>query len=112
MKLTYCLWAILLPLLLRAQTKKISITGIVRNAETGKPLPGAVLHVHRANITLTSNELGRFIFSIEQFPDTVNISMVGYRIASVPVTTANPMNILLEETSRSLDSVLVSTGYQ
>ena len=112
MKLKYCIWAILMPILLHAQTNKTTITGYVHNAVTGVPVAGVTVTFSHAALSVVTDNKGWFKLATEKLPDTLHFFMVGYRVQSVPVTTDAPINILLEETSRTLDSVLVSTGYQ
>ncbi|QEC67924.1 SusC/RagA family TonB-linked outer membrane protein [Panacibacter ginsenosidivorans] len=112
MKLRYCLWVILLPILSRAQTNKTTITGHVRNAENGAPITGATVSLTYAQVATVTNEQGWFTLGAINLPDTLQVNMLGYAVIRMPLTTGAPINILLEETSRSLDSVLVSTGYQ
>lgn len=112
MKLTYCLWAICMPILLHAQTNKTTITGYVHNAGTGAPITGVTVTFSHAALSVVTDNKGWFRLATATLPDTLSFFMVGYRAQSVPVTTDAPINILLEETSRTLDSVLVSTGYQ
>ncbi|CAN5415413.1 SusC/RagA family TonB-linked outer membrane protein [soil metagenome] len=112
MKLINCLWAILMPILLHAQTNKITISGYVHNANTGAPVAGVTVAFSRVAISAVTDNKGWFKLATESLPDTLRFFMVGYRVQSVPVTTDAPINILLEETTRSLDSVVVSTGYQ
>ena len=112
MKLIYCLMAILWPIgQLIAQTNN-TITGTVRSAVTGKPLTGATVSFTKAGLSKISDKQGKFSFGNITLPDTLFVSLIGYGIQQLVITSATPINILLEETTRSLDSVVVSTGYQ
>lgn len=112
MKLIYCLMAILWPIgHLIAQTNT-NISGAVRSAATGKPLTGATVSFTQAGLSNITDKQGKFNFSNITLPDTLFVSLIGYGIQQQVITSATPINILLEETTRSLDSVVVSTGYQ
>ena len=112
MKLIYCLMAILWPLgHLIAQTNT-TISGTVRSAVTGKTLTGATVSFTKAGLSNITDKQGKFSFSNITLPDTLFVSLIGYGIQQQVIISATPINILLEETTRSLDSVVVSTGYQ
>src|SRR5690349_4788327 len=89
------------------------VEGRVKDAATGKPLAGVTVIAHRAAITIATDDNGRFSLLIPVFPDTLSISLTGYITQTTRITgTGDRPEILLEETTHSLDSVVVSTGYQ
>lgn len=112
-----CLLTMLLPALqVSAQTNAsppvVYIQGKVIDAATGKPLGGATVALYRAGISNITNTQGKFVFNNVTLPDSLFISLIGYKAQQQVVSSNAPITILLEQTTRSLDSVVVSTGYQ
>jgi TonB-dependent starch-binding outer membrane protein SusC len=90
-----------------------TLTGIVREQGTERPLPGVVVQVDGTQITSLTNEQGRYL--IQNVPAgryTVRAQVLGYAPAPQPVTivageTAQ-LNFMLQQTAIALDEVVVT----
>lgn len=117
MKSAYCLpLLLLLTLHATAQTNisppSVYIEGKVIDAATGKPLMGATVALKKLNISNITDKQGMFLFKNIILPDTLFVSLIGYGVQQQVVSATAPITILLEQTTRSLEDVVVSTGYQ
>jgi len=87
-KLTFLITALFLffPLLIRAQTDKIEITGIVYDAENGETLPGANIYIPDTQKGASTDAEGRY--SIKMEPGTYRLvaSFVGFKTDTVTIT--------------------------
>ncbi|HEY9168327.1 MAG TPA: TonB-dependent receptor [Lutibacter sp.] len=89
-----------------------SITGSVKEAKTGEPIPGANIKVIGKSIGTTSDFDGNFSFKIAQNPPfTLEISLIGYASTKVEITQSEQkVNIVLDESATALDEVVVSAS--
>lgn len=110
MKLKYCLLAILWPFLTHAQT---NIKGTIRSATTGKPIEGASITLKKASLTAMADQSGNFSLALPHVPDTLRVLMIGYNPFQQLITHGGEITVLLEPSNAAtLDTVIVSTGYQ
>lgn len=109
------LLALLCPFLLFSQNKtSFPLSGklMTKNAPF-TPLPGADLVLVSAKLGTVSGADGSFHFSSVAFPDTLMVSLSGYRSRKIPLSAATPfLEIKLEPLVTDLGEVMVSTGYQ
>lgn len=90
-----CLFILLFfPLAIFAQG---SITGLVSEASTGNPLPGANIIVKGTTIGTTSDFDGKFNLSVNKFPVTLVVSSIGFTTQEVNVTTESNIKIALTD---------------
>ena len=90
-----CLFSLLFfPLAIFAQG---SITGLVSEASTGNPLPGANIIVKGTTIGTTSDFDGKFNLSVNKFPVTLVVSSIGFTTQEVNVTTESNIKIALTD---------------
>ncbi|WP_298365245.1 TonB-dependent receptor [uncultured Lutibacter sp.] len=89
-----------------------SISGSVKEAKTGEPIPGANIKVVGKSIGTTTDFDGNFTLKIAQNPPfSLEVSLIGFSSTTVEVSENNQsLNILLEESATALDEVVVSAS--
>lgn len=89
-----------------------SITGSVKEAKTGEPIPGANIKVVGKSIGTTTDFDGNFSFKVAQNPPfTLEISLIGYASTKVEITKSEQIiNAVLDEAATALDEVVVSAS--
>jgi TonB-linked SusC/RagA family outer membrane protein len=102
---------LLIPAFLRAQQM---INGRVTDARNGSPLSGATVKLKGQSLSAVTDKNGGFLFQAARLPDTLQITYIGYISSEVqlnaPVKT--PLTFTLTPDTRTLQEVVVSTGYQ
>lgn len=91
--------------------QSITISGIVKDAETGEILPYATVGLVGLPIGTITNASGEFDFHIPEvnIAETFQITMIGYQSFKAPVTKVeNQHEFLLEKSSTVLKEVVVS----
>lgn len=88
----------------------INVTGKVLDAETGKGIPKVTVKLKNSNRMVVADEYGTFVFNGLSDDDILIISTVGY--ISQEATAKNGMVIKLAVSTKVLEDVVVSTGYQ
>lgn len=90
----------------------LRLEGIVRDAATGEPLPGAYIKVKGTLAGVVSAPDGRFQLSIPggNLPITLEASYVGYENTAILISTSGPIEIKLQESSLTLREVVISTS--
>ncbi len=108
-KLLSVCFALFLGSVMVAQT---TITGTVKEAKTGQPIPGANIKVVGKSMGTTADFDGNFSLKVAQNPPfSLEISLIGYSSAKVEITQNNQqVNVLLEESATALDEVVVSAS--
>ena len=97
-----------LPLL--AQNNSV-VSGIVKNRETGEPLPYASLSLKNHPIGTISNENGEFDFYVPKSKqnDTLSISFIGFNLYLIPLKNIRgKLEIEMHPALNVLDEVVVS----
>ncbi|MDF1516979.1 MAG: TonB-dependent receptor [Lutibacter sp.] len=89
-----------------------SITGTVKEAKTGEPIPGANIKVLGKSIGTTADFDGNFSFKVAQNPPfTLEISLIGYASTKVEITQSEQkVAVVLDEAATALDEVVVSAS--
>lgn len=87
----------------------LRITGTVRIAD-GSPLSGVTVSVKGSGIASVTNDLGYYEINVPDKNAILIFSSVGYAALEIPVNDQTSINISMEETTRSLDQVVV-VGY-
>lgn len=91
------------------QEKKITVTGIVKDAK-GEPLIGVNVSIKGTTAGTVTDVDGNFSL-VNISPDAIiTISYIGYETQDIPVKGKNSINIVLNEDSEALDEVIV-IGY-
>ena len=88
----------------------ISLTGTVKDAATGQPIPGAtVLTQGTSDGTITGLD-GSFRLKVNVPNAKIKVSFIGYRSRTIELENKTEINVLLTEDSKSLDEIVV-IGY-
>ncbi len=89
-----------------------SITGTVKEAKTGEPIPGANIKIVGKSIGTTTDFDGNFSFKVAQNPPfTLEVSLIGYSMTKVEITkNEQSVSVLLDEAATALDEVVVSAS--
>jgi outer membrane cobalamin receptor len=89
-----------------------SITGSVKEAKNGEPIPGANVKVAGKSIGTTTDFDGNFSFKVAQNPPfTLEISLIGYASTKVEITRSEQtVSVVLDEAATALDEVVVSAS--
>jgi hypothetical protein len=95
-----------------AMFAQTSITGSVKEAKTGEPIPGANIKVEGKSIGTTTDFDGNFSFKVAQNPPfTLEISLIGYAPTKVEITQSEQtVSVALDESATALDEVVVSAS--
>jgi len=111
MKLQYCVWAILLPLL-HLKSQPFTLTGTVTGPGNA-PVVGAALYLVHCHASAETRQDGRFSIALRAESDTLVIAHISYQSQRVVVHSGSPpLFIHLEEAINGMQEVTVSTGYQ
>ncbi len=95
--------------LLSSQPEWIDLEGVVVDAKTNEPIPGALVSFPGTDEKLTSDFNGQFSTRINRSTtDSVIVSALGYKNTGIPVANWNGMErIILEERYARLKDVVV-----
>lgn len=95
-------------LTITVMAQKITVTGIIVDANEEPVIGATILEVGTSNGTISDID-GKF--SLEISPKgSLKVSFIGYKTQIVPTSGKSTLKIILEEDARTLDEVLV-TGY-
>jgi hypothetical protein len=84
------------------------VNGLVKDAETGDPVPFAAIIDMNSKKACTSDEAGLFRFIPESFPDLIQVSSIGYSLTQINVNKSDTfINVFLEPASLNLNEVNV-----
>ena len=89
-----------------------SVSGTVKEAKTGQPIPGANIKVVGKSIGTTTDFDGNFSLKIAQNPPfSIEVSLIGYSSTEVEITQDNQELIIeLNEAATALDEIIVSAS--
>ena len=89
-----------------------TITGVVKDAQTGETLLGANVKVSGKAVGTTTDFDGKFSLKVADAPPfTIEISMLGFKAASVEITKNNQeVMVSLEEDATSLEEIVFSAS--
>lgn len=95
-----------------SQSHSITLSGIVRDADTHLPLAGVVVRTYKIN-TITNDE-GLFSITLNHDTDTLFVTYIGYQLKKMPVNgeRSGLLVIELQVAPETLDEVTVNTGFQ
>ncbi len=87
-----------------------AVRGSVVDAQTGAPLPGALVTARAAARAATTDRLGSFVIWIAAFPDTLVIAQIGRAAERVPLDAAptEALRIRLTAVPITLSDVIVT----
>lgn len=121
-KIIFCLfWLLISTCLLKAESKfksdnhmtttitnqndEVTVSGVVKDAN-GEGLPGVSISVKNTTIGTITDIDGKYSLKVPLNSELV-FSFVGYETKTIKVTSAGPVNVVLEEGSKLLDEVVV-----
>jgi len=84
------------------------ITGTVTDGSNGSPLPGANVIIKGTSTGTTSDFDGNYSINAESFPLTLEFSSLGYETIEKEVTSAQAVNVTLQESATSLEEVVIT----
>jgi len=89
-----------------------TITGSVKDAKSGEPIPGANIKIVGKSIGTTTDFDGNFSFKVAQNPPfTLEVSLIGYSTSKVEITkNEQVISVSLDEAATALDEVVVSAS--
>ncbi len=87
---------------------QIEITGSVKDADTGEPLPGATIVVQGSTIGTTTDIDGNYSVFVTSVEDILIYSYVGYIKEEMTVGPQTIINMDLRPDTKSLDEVIVT----
>lgn len=89
-----------------------TVTGTVKDASTGDPLPGANIKISRKAVGTNTDFDGNFTLrTADKPPFTLEISSIGYKTEKVEITKNNQVvEVNLKENATSLDEVVISAS--
>lgn len=101
---TFFLWS---------QTPQL-VTGTVRDAKSGIPLPGAVIAVKYKPLQIMTDDRGNFVLHGALNTDSLIITHLGYAPLIIEVNSISVTNgiLRLQQDAKSLEEIKVSTGFQ
>lgn len=85
-----------------------SITGVVLDGASNEPLPGASVVIKGTNQGTTTDFDGNFSLTTNSSSDILVVSYLGFVTKEVAVGNKSSITILLDESSQSLDEVVVT----
>jgi TonB-linked SusC/RagA family outer membrane protein len=86
-----------------------NLTGQIRDAVTGQPVPGVTIRVPNSNRGTVSDATGKFSLALPAGATTLTVTSTGYRTQTIRLTTGQTvLNLTLEEDLAHLDEVVVT----
>ncbi|WP_298737911.1 TonB-dependent receptor [uncultured Chitinophaga sp.] len=92
------------------QEQVVQLSGAVRDADNGDPLPGVTVSVKGATIGTTTNGNGQFVLNNVKLPATLVFSYIGFSTQTVEAGQRREFDIRLKRESRDMQQVVV-IGY-
>lgn len=90
--------------------QNVNVTGTVTEATSGQPLPGVNVLIKDTSRGASTDFDGNFSLTDVPINSVLVFSYLGYQTKEVTVVNDQPLSVLLEEDSQSLDEVVV-IGY-
>ncbi|QDA60417.1 SusC/RagA family TonB-linked outer membrane protein [Hymenobacter jejuensis] len=88
----------------------IEVKGVVRDAATGEPLPGATVLVKGTTTGTSTSDAGAFTLQVPDEDAVLVVNFIGYDAQEIRVGSQRTLNIALKTNATSLDQVVV-VGY-
>ena len=89
--------------------QNITATGNVLNKTTGNPVVGASVNLNGTTTSTSTDAAGNFTISVPK-GGKLNITSIGYSPTSIQINKEGAVTVLLEESSKNMDEVIV-IGY-
>jgi hypothetical protein len=91
-----------------ASYAQLPVNGLAKAADTGDPVPFAVIRNINSNKAYTTDAAGLFKFIPESFPTVLQVSSIGYSLAQINVNQSDTfIVVLLEPSNINLNEVNV-----
>jgi len=91
--------------------KQGTVTGVVTNAQSGKPLPGVNIKVKGTTTGTTTNAKGHYSLSVSSLQDTLVFSYIGYKTKMVPIRGRTNVTVkLVSKTISGKQMVVIGYG--
>jgi len=96
--------------IVKSQVQKITLSGFIKDAQSGEDLIGATVHFLESNTGTTTNEYGFYSISLEEGKHKVVYSYIGYdNVEKELILDGNTeLNIDLSQEERMLGEVVIS----
>ncbi|UOG73302.1 TonB-dependent receptor [Hymenobacter tibetensis] len=88
----------------------LDVQGVVRDATTGEPLPGARVQIKNSTVGATTNETGAFTLQVPDEDAILVVNFIGYNPQEIRVGTQRTITIALKTNVTALNQVVV-VGY-
>ena len=103
------IYLVLMLIIFSASTHaQIKITGNVKDAVTGEPLPGATIVVQGSTIGTTTDIDGNYTIFVTSNDDILEYSYVGYVKEQMPVNSQTVIHVVMRTDTESLEEVVVT----
>lgn len=111
MKQIYCLRLFLYLMVIFPMTAfaQGTVSGMITEASTGNPLPGANIIIKGTSNGTTTDFDGNFNINVDAFPTTLVVSSVGYTTQEVNVESAQSISVALEDGVALSEIVLIGS---
>lgn len=110
MKLNLSLFLLLIAPLSFVTAQELRVTGTVRTADSGMPLPGASVFVKGTSVGTSTDFDGNYAIEGVASDATLVYSFVGFRETEVSVNGREEIDVALKTDAAALDEVVI-TGY-
>ena len=87
-----------------------SVRGIVRDAESGRPLQAVGVSIHGTRISVITNADGTFVIKSPEPAEVLDFSLLGYRPATQPIPPEGIMQVILKRSTYTLEAASVMSG--
>ncbi|MDR0414108.1 MAG: TonB-dependent receptor [Prevotellaceae bacterium] len=106
------LFVAFLLLMLPARAQSLMLSGYVRNARTGEPLPGAVVYIREARNNIIADDRGFFSVSLPQGLYSATATYMGYSPLEVTLNLKSSLvkDFALEQQDTELEEIVVSAA--
>lgn len=106
----FLLTGVLLALVLTVKAQ-VSVSGIVTDRQTHRPLPHVSVSIENGDVHTVTNEDGRFTLKTTVHPKYVQLSHISYKTQRVPIGDVLSGNLHIEMTKSTvmLDEIVVSS---
>ncbi len=105
---------LVLPVGLSAQSRKsLTVSGVVKEADTGEPIVAAGVMQKATNIGAITDLDGSYLIKVNDANGILVVSAIGYKSIEVPIGGRSTIDFVLESDSESLeDAVVIGYGTQ
>lgn len=85
-----------------------TVTGLVKDAKSNEPVPGATILVKGTNVGTVSEADGTFTLQVPNGNEQLEVSYIGYEGQLVAIANTSYVNILLLENATQLSEVVIT----